>query len=373
MTRTNVTLILSNHDRAIAYEWLVDMIDREKINLSFILMNPGDSFIERFLSERRVPFIRIIYHGKKDLIKSVYNIYKFLKKNKTDVVHTHLFDANLAGLFAANLAGVRKRIFSRHHATFHHQYYPKAVKWDRLINSLATAIVAVSENVRKVLIQQEHVSPGKVFVIYHGFKLDEFENVAQERVEDIKVKNKYDKKSPVIGVVSRYFHLKGIQFIIPAFKKFLEQYPDACLVLANATGTYMSQVKEMLTSLPEDSYREIRFENDNAALYHSFDYFIHVPINEQIEAFGQTYVEALAASVPSVFTLSGVANMFIEDRKNAMVVPYEDADRIYIALSELATNNSLKEKIKKQGMEDVKKYFDIRKHITALENLYCSN
>ncbi len=44
---------------------------------------------------------------------------------------------------------------------------------------------------------------------------------------------------------------------------------------------------------------------------------MHVTIGKHYEAFGQIYVEALAAGIPSVFTLTGIAPEIIEHEHNA--------------------------------------------------------
>jgi hypothetical protein len=65
-----------------------------------------------------------------------------------------------------------------------------------------------------------------------------------------------------------------------------------------------------------------------------------VPIDDTIEAFGQTYIEALISGVPSVFTLSGVASEFIENGKNALVVDYKNSEQISVAIDQILTNIS---------------------------------
>ena len=77
------------------------------------------------------------------------------------MVHTHLFEASLLGLSAAKFTRVKRRIYTRHHSTYHHEYYPKAIKYDRLINFLATEIVAISNNVKEVLRRKEGVAENK--------------------------------------------------------------------------------------------------------------------------------------------------------------------------------------------------------------------
>lgn len=366
--KTNVTYIISDINKALAFEWIAEHLDKSKFNLSFILLNPGTSELENYLKHHRIPVQRVTYRGKKDIPKSVFAIYKILKKNKTDVVHTHLFNANIAGLTAAWLAGIKKRIHTRHHSDYHHVYHPKAVRYDRIINSLSTDIVAISRIVEEILIHKENVEKQKIHLIHHGFKLADF---SREKPENA-LSKKYNpvQASPVIGAISRYLELKGIEYIIAAFKELLKDYPNALLILANAEGDYKKQIKAALGSLPGKNYIEISFEPDVYSLYQLFDVFIHVPVAKTIEAFGQTYVEALAAGIPSVFTLSGVANEFIVDQHNAMVVPYKDSNAIYRSVKKLLEDKTITDQLIINGKKDVSEKFELDKMILSLEHLY---
>ena len=163
--------------------------------------------------------------------------------------------------------------------------------------------------------------------------------------------------------------LKGIQYTIEAFKKLLKKFPDALLILANAYGAYKGEIMHKLKSIPEENYRIIPFEKDLFSLYRLFDVFVHVPINKNIEAFGQTYVEALASGVPSVFTLSGIAREFVRHKQNAMVVPFRDSESIYCAITEILQNVAIRENIVKNGFVSVNR-FSLDNMIEKLERLY---
>ncbi|QHT70550.1 glycosyltransferase family 4 protein [Rhodocytophaga rosea] len=364
-----VKYILSNINKALAFEWIAEELDRSKIHLSFILLNPDDSALEQHLKAHQIKVDRIRYKGKKDLPNAIYRIYTILRKEHTQIVHCHMFDACVAGLTAARLAGVRKRIYTRHHATFHQQYFPRAVWYDKFISQMATDVVAISENVRQTLIG-EGVNASKIRLIHHGFRLEGFEKTDQQKVLGLKRKYNPNSKSPVIGVISRYFELKGIQYIIPALKQILHTYPDALLILANTSGNYTAQIKSLLQEIPSDNYIEIPFEKDIFSLYQLFDIFVHVPIDPQIEAFGQTYVEALAAGIPSVFTKSGVATEFIKDGQNAMVVPFKSSQAIADSFYSILENPNQTQNIVWQGKTDVKKMFTLGKMVDSLEELY---
>lgn len=370
LDKVKITLILSFHSKAIQYEWLADKIDKTKFELHFIFLNPGETFIENHIRARSIKCDRVAYRSKWNVFSAIFKVWLILMKTRPHVVHCHLFDANIVGLTAGFLAGVRKRIYTRHHSSFHHMYFPKTVKWDKYANTLATHIVAISKNVREVLTQRENVLPSKITTIHHGFILDEIENVTIDQTRAIKEKYDYKNCYPVVGVVSRYIPWKGIEYIIEAFQKFQQLYPNSLLVLANASGYYKDEISKKLNCLNKNSYREIVFENDSAALFSSFDYFVHAPIDHEFEAFGQVYVEALSAGVPSVFTMSGVAPEFIINNENAIVVDYKNSQEIFEGLIKLHSNPDLRNKIIANGRKSVHERFAFDVFLNKLCNLY---
>ncbi|HNL82504.1 MAG TPA: glycosyltransferase, partial [Chitinophagaceae bacterium] len=132
---------------------------------------------------------------------------------------------------------------------------------------------------------------------------------------------------------------------------------------------YKNEIHQLLNELPKDAYTEILFEQDNAALFKCFDVFVHAPIDTESEAFGQIYIEALLVGIPSVFTLSGIANEIIRDKENALVVPHQNSEAIYEAMKLLLKDEQLCSKIKQTGLQTAQQ-FSIENKINALENLY---
>jgi glycosyltransferase involved in cell wall biosynthesis len=367
-----VVYIISDIDKALAFEWIAQEINKSRFSLSFILLNPGTSALENYLKENNLDVRFVRCRGKKDWAPAAFKTYRILRKIKPQVVHCHLIQANIIGLIAARIAGVPNRVYTRHHSSLHHTYFPKGVWWDKLSNQLATHIVAISGVVKKILIEWEKAKTEKVVLIPHGFLLEEFRQVTEDRV--IAFRERYDLPDDklIIGVISRFTEWKGIQYIIPAFQNFLKENPQAILILLNAQGDYEHKIKELLSSIPETKYRMIRFEKDVAAAYKAMSIFVHAPIDEHSEAFGQIYVEALGAGVPSVFTLSGIAADFITHKQNACVVPFKDSEAITKALIELTNSPQLQQELKKEGWESVREKFSLSVMIQKLENLYAA-
>ena len=370
MKNKKILFVISLVEQSLAFEWFFRELTKSGTHYQIVFLHPHEPALAKFCKTLNVPVKWIRYRNKFDAPLAFIRIWKLIFKEKITLLHAHLFDACLIALPVAKLAGIRHRIHTRHHASQHHLYNPHAVKYDRFINHQSTHIIAISEGIKKILIEKENVAAEKVTVVHHGFDLNYFENVNSERVNVLKKKYSLANSYPVIGVISRWTHWKGIQFIIPAFKIIIEKYPSAVLLLANAKGEYVNEIESMLKVLPTNSYRQIIFEEDTPALYHLMNVFVHVPIDDHSEAFGQVYVEALAAGIPSVFTLSGIANEFIRDHFNALTVPYQNSTAIAEAIIKILNEDQLKNDLTANGKKDVAQLFDCRMMVAKMNDIY---
>jgi len=368
---SKVVLILYDVVHNSSFEWLISEIPREQIELVIYSLNvDSNSSLELFSKSKGICFRNFKINSKSNLKLIIYFILTFyyLVIDKPNIVHCHIFEANLIGLVAGKILGIKKRYYTRHHSNFHHAFFPKGVKYDLLCNKLATKVIAVSSVVRNILIKLENVPENKVITIEHGFNLKSFYNVNISDLQILKIKYDLLNSYPIIGVVSRYTKWKGIEYIIIAFEKLLLIHPNAVLVLANAIGEY-KVINQRLQRIDKSRYREIKFEKNISGLMSLFDIFVHVPIDSEVEAFGQVYVEALAVGIPSIFTLSGIANDFVKNEYNALVVDYENPDDIFNSLIKIIDNKKLKNNMIVNGKESVKCFgFDL--YISKLMELY---
>jgi glycosyltransferase involved in cell wall biosynthesis len=355
--------IISLVERSLVFENTLKELYRIKPDILLVFMFESVSPLQDKCNEIGFKTIHIPYKSKKDFLRAGFTIFSIIIREKPDLVHCHLFDASLLGITISKILNVKKRIHTRHHATHHHLYFPHAVKYDRWINKLSTKIIAISQNIKNILIEQEQVNPDKVNIVYHGFNFDVFDSISNEQLDNLRLKYNIPNDVIVLGMVSRYTHWKGIQYVIPAFKELLRSKPNAILVLANAVGDYTIEIQALLSTLPESSYREIKFEHDMPALYKLMDIFLHVPIDAESEAFGQVYVEALAAQLPCIYTLSGIANEFVIDKVNALVVPFMDSDSILSAINLILNDDKFAKEISFNGMNKSRELFSVQASI----------
>ncbi|MBS1952129.1 MAG: hypothetical protein OJF59_000926 [Cytophagales bacterium] len=368
LPKKKIIYIISHVHKSLAFEWTAVAL-KKYYDITFILLNPQHTSLEGFLIENEINVYRINYRGKKDFVAALVKTFRFLLKFKPEVVHAHLLDAQLIGLSSAWVAGIKKRVYTRHNSNFHHVYHRKGIFLDKVSNWLATAIVSISKATDISLTQLEKVDPSKIKKIPHGFNLSVFDSVELIRVTTVRKKWSVPENAICIGVIARHIEWKGIQYIVPAFKKFLRSHPASCLILANASGPYHETIMELTNEIPRQNLILIPFEEDVAALYKLFDIYVHTPIDEICEAFGQTYIEALACGVPSVFTLSGVASEFVVHLQNAWVANYKDEESIFAGMKALTDSAQLRTQLIENGKKSIAR-FEIKSMTEALQKMY---
>jgi glycosyltransferase involved in cell wall biosynthesis len=363
-----VVYIISDINKAVFFEHTALRLRDADIDLSFILINCKGELAD-FLQIRGFATYSLEVGKLLSSGRQIIACTKILRKIKPHAVHCHLSAANFIGLVSAFLAAVPIRIYTRH-AGKPLVYSSKENTLDAIQNRLATRIVAITENTRQLLLS-EGVPETKIKIVHHGFDLDRMMRPDPSEVRRIKQEYNPENKYPVVGVIARWMKWKGVHYIIPAFEKLLKDYPNAklCFFNVSSNADYSKEIREMLKKLPENSYQAVSFEKNVYDLYQLFDIYVHVPVNPYCEAFGQTYVEALAAGIPSVFTLSGVAREFIAE-DNAYIVDFENSDQVYDKMKAILNKQKDPDTLLENGQEAVKKYFSLEQYISTLLSIY---
>lgn len=370
-SRPLVCIVISDVTRPVIFEWLFSSELAKKFRFKFILLHKEDTPFARNLKSLGADVKWIHHKGWKTLPICVLKILKIFLSDRPQAVHTHLLFANLAALTAAFVARVPVRVHTRHHSNPYHYKHKHALFYDKLAQMLSTKVVATCENVVRVL-ESEGLPKSKILKIYIGVKFDYFNRRNSSKMEEIKKKYVVGGAWPLVGMVSRYLEIKGLQYVIPSFARLLKQYPQAVLLLTNAVGgEYASEIREMIDKdLPRESIREIPFEEDMPSFYQILDLFIHVPVDPVSEAFGQSYTESLAAGVPAIFTLSGVAPEFLQHRHNSLVVDYRNSDEIFHGAIEILKDPKLRETLTENGAKIVKEKFSFDEYLSKHEELW---
>jgi glycosyltransferase involved in cell wall biosynthesis len=367
--RLRVLYIVHHHHRRRHLEWVVNAIDRSRFDLSFILLGETPPAWTAALESANIPYHFLKYAGPDHVPSLISQVADLCRRLCPDVVHIH-YGETMAGLLGAYFADVPVRIYTRHHARLPEgcTLPPREQAAGRISQAAATHIVAPNLLVRDVLLE-EGVNPNKISLINFGLDPKIYKHVPSRKIEAARAKYLPAGASPVIGMVSRAVELKGIQYVIPAFRSILDTHPNAILLLVNPVGPYQDEIMRLLARELPEHFVTTGHDDEMEALYKLFDVLVHVPVTPHAEAFGLVYIEAMAAGVPLVATKSGIAVEFMEHMKNAWVVDYRNSDQIARGVLTLLSDRAARDLIIAGGMASASA-FTVERMVSEHQDLY---
>jgi glycosyltransferase involved in cell wall biosynthesis len=259
--------------------------------------------------------------------------------------------ASIIGMMSARLLLVHKRFHIRHHSNLHHKdgmWFAKLT--DYVTNKNSSIIIAVSTVVEQILLTEENVDPEKVILIPNGIELQRFKEITKDKIVGHK-ELKESKNYFNIGVVARLTDWKGVKYTAEAFVRLQQEFPNSRLHIVGSFSDSYKDIVDILSRANTETYSIQKEVRNVAEFMKSLDVFVHVPIGPAEEAFGIVYVEALAAGIPCIFTLSGVLHQLPKSQLYVSLVEYQDSEQIYESLVSLCINTGTsKRKIPKDWL-----------------------
>lgn len=278
---------------------------------------------------------------KSGILKSIPKVYSIIKKIKPDVVHSHLFDDALISLTAAKFAGVKLRAITKGDACYHYFYTPQWMVFDKLNNSLATHVVAVSGENYDFIVDKEGAPKSKMEMIHHGIPKEDYMNFDDTKIQAFK--DKFDLEGHfVFGSVGRLEKNKGMLDVIKAAKQLTSLTDQKFKVLITGEG---AEKESLLSYINENNLQDIVTltgwvdEGDIPNLFKCFDVYVHA---SHFETFGFVIAEAMMYGLPVIATkTSGAAKDAITSIEDGILFDYQDIDACAKGMHELMSSDKI--------------------------------
>lgn len=231
---------LSNITTHFPEEWDIDILvnDDRVIDYPF-----RGNIITLGISEK--PRTGSILFQLKVLLKRVRRLIALKKTGQYTACVSFLDSANIANIISGKgsckvIASVRSGL--RQQERFP-QYKYVVNPMVRFFYNRATKVVAVSEGIRRELIERFHLCPNKVVVIENGFSLLEIQKQAQEMQSEKEINLIHDRR--VVVTTGRLEEPKGQWHLIRAFAEVAKKIPDAVLLIIGS-GELESYLKKLV-------------------------------------------------------------------------------------------------------------------------------
>lgn len=217
-------------------------------------------------------------------------------------------------------------------------------------------VVAISDSVKKSLIDYFKTPEENITVIYNGVDIKRFSTNKEKRKNDI----------PELIYVGRLIPEKGVQVILEGLSCVKEKIPFHFRIVGD--GSYRTHLEERVCDLGlTDRVEFCGSRRDIPELLSSSDVFIHMPVWE--EGFGITIVEAMAAGLICICADSGAIPEIITDGCDGFLVKKEDPVCMAQVLEHvLQMQDTEKERIGKSAEEKAKN-FSIETFVKNLDGL----
>lgn len=286
---------------------------------------------------------------------------RYLRENKTDVMHVHWSLDMVVPGFAARMENVPVRILTRH------MPYPFKSPLGTFLYSriLFTRMVTVSNSVRETLLKCG-VPPEKVQVIHHGTDIEAFTKTTIER-KVTRQELGIPEDCVAIGIVGRIAPEKGHAILLDALSKLGDRYPLRLVIVGS--GPDEAEMKQKIQTLGlTDKVVLTGFRDDVNNVIAALD-IVTVPStwNEPCSAVIQ---QGMALSKPVIGTLTGGSPEMILDGETGLLVPPSDSGALAGAVETLARDAFLRRRLGVAGRERVESHFSLQIMTDKIEALY---
>ena len=279
-------------------------------------------------------------------LKALITLYKILRKEKPFIVHSHTPKAGTIGMMAARMAGVPHRLHTIAglplvEATGLKRILLNAV--EKLTYSCATKVYPNSVGLQEIVLDHKFTNTKKLKVVGHGSSNGRDTSYFDPSLYSTATKLELRKKLKltdddfVFVFVGRLVGDKGINELIAAFKKILEEHTNVQLLLVG------NPEEELDPMLPETE--EFIFKSDKViATGWADDVRPYFAISDCLtfpsyrEGFPNVVMQSGAMGLYSIVSDINGCNEIVKEGVNGTIIPTKNTEALFNAMKHVLDN-----------------------------------
>jgi glycosyltransferase involved in cell wall biosynthesis len=286
------------------------------------------------------------------VLKSVFDVIRFIKMNKVSLVHSNDSRSHFYAGIASRLAMVP--------SIFHFRVSDSDGWYDKVLPRLATRIVAVSNATGQRFARFQK----KVDVIYNGVDTERFSpGIASSVGLPLP---KYH--TPLIGTVGRVGRQKGVHVLIHAVEILKRKFPEVGALIAGRDEYGEEGIMKELCKEHglQDHILFLDQWDDMPGFMRTIDLYVLLSDNE---GFNRSILEALACGKPVVTTHVGGNPEIVSDQVGKLI-PYGNVGATVEGIRTFLSDKRLASAAGTNGRLLVEKQFTIRHHVHEMSSLF---
>lgn len=307
-----------------------------------------------------------------DDLRAAWQLWRHLRREKLDILHTHNPKPGLYGRILGRLAGIPVVV-----NTVHGLYAAPDDPWiKRAIVYVLEAIAArfsddemVQSQEDLALMRRLRIAPkGRSRHLGNGVDLNRFDpdNPERRRRHEVREELGVADDEIVVGVVGRLVAEKGYPELFEAFRKLNSHY-RLVVVGPDDPDKPDSLPPALLEGAQADGVLFLGMRSDVDDLYQAMDIFV---LPSHREGFPRAAMEAAAMGVPVVATDIRGCREVVDHRSNGLLVPVKDPDGLAAAISTLGESAQLRDEMGRAARAKAATSFDEKQVVERVLESY---
>ena len=306
---------------------LATHLPRERFHVTIVTTRPTAGPLLDALRAQGIPHLDLHRRGRFDVIP-FRRLAAYLRRERIDVLHAHMFGSNLWGSIFGRLTGVPAVIAHEQTWSYEGQALRKFLD-GYVIARLADAFVTVSGRDRDRMMKLEGVPPEKVVLLPNPY-VPRRPDV--EQTLDIRARFGIPASAAVIGTIAVLRPQKALHVLVDAFHMLTENLPDARLVIGGH-GPCGPELERQAARLGVgDRVHFAGYLEDVPGFLRGVDV---AAMSSDYEGSPLFALECMAHRTPLVSTDVGNIGEILADGQGVQLVPRGDAGALAHELEEL--------------------------------------
>lgn len=345
---------------------LLTTLDRSRITPVLLMLSDGSDPRERAYADAlraaavRVDRLPLGPHVDPVLI---LRLWSWFRRERQDIVHTHLVHADLHAGIAARLARVPVLVSTKHNDDRFRLRWPIR-RMERALATRTNYTITISDALRSFHLELSAADPSQVTTIRYGYDppvTDEGNPAAVRQELGI------PPEAPVILAVGRLVDQKGHDVLVRALPLVTAPTPEPWLVIADEGDR-----RALLTRLARDlginhRVRLVGERDDVGRLMRAATVLAHP---SRWEGFGLVLLEAMATHLPIVAAAVSAIPKVVEAETNGLLVPPDDAAALAGALDRVLSDPLLRDRLAEHGHRKLTERFSPYRMAKEHEDVY---
>ena len=369
--RIKILIVVSNLEFGGAQRQIIELVNNIDHSKYIMYICSLSNYIPLANRLKRKDSVYIINKKFKYDLQVVYYLYRLISKLKIDIVHSYLFDADIASRLAGKMAKVAVIINSERNTNYHIK--KRQLLAYNLTKKCVDGFIANSNSGAKFNSKKLKHSLSCYNIVYNGVDINYFKRINSER---LKIELGLENTNKIVGMFASLKQQKNHLLFFKTARKILDVIPNVKFLIVgdmlyggmHGSKNYSVEMHKAVERLGiKENCLFLGNRTDVNELYNLCDVTI---LPSLFEGTPNVLLESMACEVPVISSDVSDNSIIIKNGITGWVVKLSDEELFFKYAIDLLKNDYLKEKMGRAARSWISEEFSSRKMAEKTEYVY---